>query len=63
MMSLVARTVTLPVDFFARVIWQEIRFRPDVIGPVTRSGEQAQDIAQFMPGTAMEVVFSSHSIH
>src|SRR5947209_15206077 len=44
----------LPLDFFARVIWQESRFRPDAIGPVTRSGEQAQGIAQFMPRTAAE---------
>jgi hypothetical protein len=49
-----ARANALPVDFFARVIWQESRLRPDVIGPVTRSGERAQGIAQFMPGTASE---------
>src|SRR4051812_25190631 len=28
----------LPVEFFARVIWQESRFRIDAVGPVTRSG-------------------------
>ena len=44
----------LPFEFFARVIWQESRFRSDVIGPVTRSGAQAQGIAQFMPVTAAE---------
>src|SRR6202008_4279844 len=44
----------LPVEFFARVIWQESSFRPDAVGPVTRSGERAQGIAQFMPGTASE---------
>ena len=44
----------LPVEFFARVIWQESRFRSDAIGPVTRSGQRAQGIAQFMPGTASE---------
>jgi len=44
----------LPVEFFARVIWQESRLRPDAIGPVTRSGHQAQGIAQFMPMTAAE---------
>jgi hypothetical protein len=49
-----ARSNTLPVDFFTRLIWQESRFQPDVVGPVTRSGERAQGIAQFMPGTAME---------
>ena len=39
----------LPLEFFARVIWQESRFRPDARGPVTRSGDRAQGIAQFMP--------------
>ena len=36
----------LPFEFFARVIWQESRFRSDAVGPVTRSGWQAQGIAQ-----------------
>ena len=49
-----ARTHGLPTEFFARVIWQESRFRADAIGPVTRSGQRAQGIAQFMPGTAAE---------
>jgi len=44
----------LPAELFARVIWQESRFRPDTVGPVTRSGQRAQGIAQFMPGTAAE---------
>src|ERR1700752_4310022 len=44
----------LPLDFFARVIWQESRFQADAIGPPTRSGARAQGIAQFMPGTAAE---------
>ena len=44
----------LPLDFFARVIWQESRFQPDAVGPRTRSGERAQGIAQFMPRTAVE---------
>jgi hypothetical protein len=44
----------LPADFFARVIWQESRFRPKAIGPVTRSGARALGIAQFMPATAAE---------
>jgi hypothetical protein len=44
----------LPLEFFARVIWQESRFRPDARGPVTRSGHRAQGIAQFMPYTADE---------
>jgi hypothetical protein len=49
-----ARAHGLPVDFFARVIWQESRFRADAIGPKTRSGKRALGIAQFMPGTAAE---------
>src|SRR5580704_84996 len=49
-----AKTNGLPVDFFTRVIWQESRLRADVVGPVTRSGERALGIAQFMPGTAAE---------
>jgi Transglycosylase SLT domain/SPOR domain len=49
-----ARDANLPLEFFARVIWQESRFQADAVGPVTRSGERAQGIAQFMPGTASE---------
>jgi hypothetical protein len=44
----------LPLEFFARVIWQESRFRPNARGPVTRSGHRAEGIAQFMPYTADE---------
>ena len=54
MVKSAARANGLPVEFFARVIWQESRFRADAVGPVTRSGERAQGIAQFMPGTAAE---------
>src|SRR5262245_48493479 len=50
----VAAQNELPVDFFARLIWQESRLRPDAVGPVTRSGRRAQGIAQFMPATAAE---------
>src|SRR5262249_45216694 len=49
-----AKANALPIDFFARLIWQESRFQPDEIGPVTRNGQHAQGIAQFMPGTAAE---------
>ncbi len=45
---------SLPLEFFARVIWQESRFQADAVGPVTRNGQRAQGIAQFMPGTANE---------
>ena len=44
----------LPLEFFARVIWEESRFQPNTIGPMTRSGHRAQGIAQFMPYTADE---------
>jgi hypothetical protein len=49
-----AATNGLPFEFFARVIWQEGRFRSDAVGPVTRGGQRAQGIAQFMPVTAEE---------
>jgi hypothetical protein len=54
MIEAAARANDLPLEFFARVIWQESRFQPDAVGPVTRSGQRAQGIAQFMPGTASE---------
>jgi Transglycosylase SLT domain/SPOR domain len=54
MIESAAREANLPLAFFARVIWQESRFRSDAVGPVTRSGQRAQGIAQFMPGTASE---------
>src|ERR1700689_5230658 len=37
----------LPVEFFARVIWQESRFNAQAV-----SKKGAQGIAQFMPGAA-----------
>jgi len=49
-----ARANDLPVEFFARLIWQESRFHPNSVGPITRSGKRALGIAQFMPGTAAE---------
>jgi hypothetical protein len=44
----------LPFEFFAQVIWQESRLKSDAVGPITRSGQRAQGIAQFMPVTAAE---------
>jgi hypothetical protein len=49
-----AKANGLPFEFFARLIWQESRFRPDAVGPMTRSGDRARGIAQFMPRTASE---------
>src|SRR5262249_15776499 len=54
MIESAARSHNLPLEFFARVIWQESRFQSDVGGPRTRSGDRAQGIAQFMPRTAAE---------
>jgi len=54
MLEAAARANDLPLEFFARVIWQESRFQSDAVGPVTRNGQRAQGIAQFMPGTANE---------
>nr|WP_315720596.1 MULTISPECIES: lytic transglycosylase domain-containing protein [unclassified Bradyrhizobium] len=54
MIEAAAKANDLPLEFFARVIWQESRFQTDAVGPVTRNGQRAQGIAQFMPGTASE---------
>src|SRR5260221_1466328 len=54
MIESAARAQNLPLEFFARVIWQESRFEPNIVGPRTRSGARAQGIAQFMPRTAAE---------
>jgi hypothetical protein len=54
MIESAAKAQDLPLEFFARVIWQESRFQSDAVGPMTRSGQRAQGIAQFMPGTAGE---------
>ncbi len=54
MVESAARADDLPVEFFARVIWQESRFQVNAVGPRTRSGQRAQGIAQFMPATARE---------
>jgi transglycosylase-like protein with SLT domain/sporulation related protein len=54
MIEAAARAHDLPLEFFARVIWQESRFHVDAVGPRTRSGDSAQGIAQSMPRTAAE---------
>jgi len=54
MMESAAQANALPLDFFVRLIWQESRLRPDEVGPLTRTGQRALGIAQFMPGTAVE---------
>src|SRR3981081_3225352 len=54
MIEAAAKANDLPLEFFARVIWKESRFQSDAVGPMTRRGQRAQGIAQFMPGTASE---------
>ncbi len=54
MIEAAAKANDLPLEYFARVIWQESRFQSDAVGPLTRRGQRAQGIAQFMPGTASE---------
>jgi hypothetical protein len=54
MIEAAAKANDLPLEFFARVIWQESRFQSDAVGPLTRRGQRAQGVAQFMPGTASE---------
>jgi hypothetical protein len=54
MIESAAKSQDLPLEFFARVIWQESRFQSGAVGPMTRRGQRAQGIAQFMPGTASE---------
>jgi transglycosylase-like protein with SLT domain/sporulation related protein len=54
MVESAARSYELPMEFFARLIWRESRFRTEAVGPRTRGGKRAQGIAQFLPGTATE---------
>lgn len=45
----------LPQSLLGRVLFQESRFRPDIINGSTRSPVGAVGIAQFMPATAAEL--------
>src|SRR5258708_15592261 len=54
MIESAAKANDLPLEFFARVIWQESRFQSDAVGPMTRSGGHAQGIPPFMPGTTSD---------
>lgn len=49
-----ARKRDLPVAFFARLIWQESKFKPSAVSPVGAAG-----IAQFMPETARGMELSN----
>ncbi|MEI7447897.1 MAG: transglycosylase SLT domain-containing protein [Burkholderiales bacterium] len=44
----------IPSNMLARLLWQESRFRPDIIEGRTRSPAGAVGIAQFMPATARQ---------
>jgi soluble lytic murein transglycosylase-like protein len=45
----------LPRDMLARLLWQECRYREDIITGKVRSPAGAMGIAQFMPATAREM--------
>lgn len=49
------RIYALPASLLARVLYQESRFRPDIVNGATRSPVGALGIAQFMPATAREL--------
>jgi Transglycosylase SLT domain len=54
MLQTAARANGLPLDFLARLIWQESRFRAFAVSPAG-----AQGVAQFMPKTADDVGLSN----
>jgi soluble lytic murein transglycosylase-like protein len=45
----------VPADLLARLLWQESRFRDDIVYCNTLSSAGAMGIAQFMPATARDV--------
>lgn len=45
----------IPKDMLARLLWQECRYREDIITGKVRSPAGAMGIAQFMPATAREM--------
>lgn len=45
----------LPPLLLARVLWQESRFRPDIISGQVTSSKGAMGIAQFLPATAADL--------
>lgn len=44
----------VPVEILVYLLWQESRYRPDIIDGRVRSSVGALGIAQFMPATAMD---------
>lgn len=49
------RAYSLPHNLLARVLWQESRFRDDIITGAMMSPKGALGIAQFEPGTAKDL--------
>lgn len=49
------RTYGIPAGLLARLLYQESRYRTDIINGTTRSPAGAIGIAQFMPATAAEL--------
>lgn len=49
------REYGIPDNILAKVIYQESRFRPDIITGKTKSSAGALGIAQFMPATAKDL--------
>lgn len=45
----------IPRNLLARLLWQESRYREDIISGKTRSSAGAVGFAQFLPGTAREL--------
>jgi soluble lytic murein transglycosylase-like protein len=45
----------LPRNLLARLLWQECRYRPEIISGAVQSPAGALGIAQFMPATAAEM--------
>lgn len=50
-----SRAELVPRDLLARLLWEESRYRADIITGATRSPVGAMGIAQFMPATAREM--------
>lgn len=49
-----AATAGIPKGLIEAMIMQESRGNKDAVGPVTKSGERARGLAQFMPATAKQ---------
>jgi len=54
MLESAAQANGLPIAFLTRLIWRESNFNAGAVGPMTRYGNRALGIAQFMPESAAE---------